>query len=169
MSLRLANITGMRLAIGPIPTFYERLRAGQRCFCTDTVQDFLHISDFLALMRSCRAATPQPESSMSRPARDTRSGKCSYGRGMSRCHSARACLDRTAFALGSLGHQRGARLRPWMSAEPSLTRRICCIAITAMPGGSLDLRKSSMRRPDFSAALSVAVLRHATKFSFETF
>lgn len=32
VSLRLANITGPRLAIGPIPTFYKRLKAGQSCF-----------------------------------------------------------------------------------------------------------------------------------------
>ncbi len=51
VSLRLANITGPRLAIGPIPTFYKRLKCGQKCFCTDTVRDFLDISDFLALMR----------------------------------------------------------------------------------------------------------------------
>ena len=35
VSLRLANVTGPRLAIGPIPTFYKRLKAGQACFCTD--------------------------------------------------------------------------------------------------------------------------------------
>jgi nucleoside-diphosphate-sugar epimerase len=51
VSLRLASITGPRLAIGPIPTFYKRLKCGQKCFCTDTVRDFLDISDFLALMR----------------------------------------------------------------------------------------------------------------------
>ena len=51
VSLRLANITGPRLAIGPIPTFYKRLKCGQECFCTDTVRDFLDVSDFLALMR----------------------------------------------------------------------------------------------------------------------
>ena len=51
VSLRLANITGPRLAIGPIPTFYKRLKGGQKCFCTDAVRDFLDISDFLALMR----------------------------------------------------------------------------------------------------------------------
>ncbi|MGH8765202.1 MAG: NAD-dependent epimerase/dehydratase family protein [Burkholderiales bacterium] len=50
VSLRLANITGPRLAIGPIPTFYKRLKAGQKCFCSDTVRDFLDMSDFLALM-----------------------------------------------------------------------------------------------------------------------
>lgn len=50
VSLRLANITGPRLAIGPIPTFYKRLQAGQKCFCSDTVRDFLDMSDFVALM-----------------------------------------------------------------------------------------------------------------------
>ena len=41
VSLRLANVTGPRLAIGPIPTFYKRLKAGQKCFCSRTVRDFL--------------------------------------------------------------------------------------------------------------------------------
>ena len=50
VSLRLANICGPRLAIGPIPTFYKRLKAGQNCFCSDTVRDFLDMSDFFALM-----------------------------------------------------------------------------------------------------------------------
>ena len=51
ISLRLANVTGPRLAIGPIPTFYKRLKAGQKCFCTDATRDFLDMSDFLGLMR----------------------------------------------------------------------------------------------------------------------
>lgn len=50
VSLRLANITGPRLAIGPIPTFYKRLKAGQKCFCSDTVRDFLDMEDFIGLM-----------------------------------------------------------------------------------------------------------------------
>jgi len=50
ISLRLANICGPRLAIGPIPTFYKRLKAGQSCFCSDTVRDFLDMEDFFALM-----------------------------------------------------------------------------------------------------------------------
>jgi nucleoside-diphosphate-sugar epimerase len=49
-SFRIANVTGPRLAIGPIPTFYKRLQAGQKCFCSDAVRDFLDMSDFLALM-----------------------------------------------------------------------------------------------------------------------
>lgn len=50
VSLRLANICGPRLAIGPIPTFYKRLKTSQRCFCSDTVRDFLSMNDFLLLM-----------------------------------------------------------------------------------------------------------------------
>lgn len=50
VSLRLANICGPRLSIGPIPTFYQRLKAGKPCFCSDTVRDFLDMSDFLSLM-----------------------------------------------------------------------------------------------------------------------
>jgi UDP-glucose 4-epimerase len=50
VSLRLANICGPRLAIGPIPTFYKRLKAGQGCFCSDTVRDFLDMEDFFSLM-----------------------------------------------------------------------------------------------------------------------
>ncbi len=50
LSLRIANVTGPRLAIGPIPTFYKRLKSGQNCFCSDTSRDFLDISDFLSFM-----------------------------------------------------------------------------------------------------------------------
>ncbi|MBV8774244.1 MAG: NAD-dependent epimerase/dehydratase family protein [Deltaproteobacteria bacterium] len=50
VSLRLANVAGPRLAIGPIPTFYKRLKAGQNCFCTDAVRDFLDIADFFEIM-----------------------------------------------------------------------------------------------------------------------
>jgi UDP-glucose 4-epimerase len=50
VSLRLANVTGPRLAIGPIPTFYKRLKAGQGCFCTESSRDFLDMEDFLRFM-----------------------------------------------------------------------------------------------------------------------
>lgn len=50
VSLRLANVTGPRLAIGPIPTFYTRLKQGKDCFCSDTVRDFLDMSDFLSIV-----------------------------------------------------------------------------------------------------------------------
>lgn len=50
ISLRLANICGPRLSIGPIPTFYTRLKEGKSVFCSDTVRDFLDMTDFLSLM-----------------------------------------------------------------------------------------------------------------------
>jgi UDP-glucose 4-epimerase len=50
VSLRLANVTGPRLAIGPIPTFYTRLQAGKSCFCSKTVRDFLDMDDFFSIM-----------------------------------------------------------------------------------------------------------------------
>lgn len=50
VSLRLANVTGPRLAIGPIPTFYTRLKAGKGCFCSKTVRDFIDMDDFFTVM-----------------------------------------------------------------------------------------------------------------------
>jgi UDP-glucose 4-epimerase len=50
VSLRLANVTGPRLAIGPIPTFYARLKAGKPCFCSRTIRDFVDMDDFFSLM-----------------------------------------------------------------------------------------------------------------------
>lgn len=50
VSFRLANVTGPRLSIGPIPTFYTRLKTGKSCFCSDTYRDFLDMRDFLSLM-----------------------------------------------------------------------------------------------------------------------
>lgn len=50
VSLRLANVTGARLAIGPIPTFYKKLKAGEGCTVSTTVRDFLDMSDFISLL-----------------------------------------------------------------------------------------------------------------------
>ncbi len=50
VSLRLANVAGPRLAIGPIPTFYTRLKAGKPCFCSRTIRDFVDMDDFFSLM-----------------------------------------------------------------------------------------------------------------------
>ncbi len=50
VSLRLANVTGPRLAIGPIPTFYTRLKVGKGCFCSKTVRDFIDMDDFFSIM-----------------------------------------------------------------------------------------------------------------------
>ena len=50
VSLRLANVTGPRLAIGPIPTFYKKLKAGEPCTVSTAIRDFVDMSDFLSLM-----------------------------------------------------------------------------------------------------------------------
>lgn len=50
VSLRLANIYGPRHLSGPMPTFYKRLRAGQKCVIVDTRRDFLEAEDFLNLL-----------------------------------------------------------------------------------------------------------------------
>ncbi len=50
VSLRLANVTGPRLASGPIPTFYTRLKAGKTCFCSKTIRDFVDMDDFFTAM-----------------------------------------------------------------------------------------------------------------------
>jgi UDP-glucose 4-epimerase len=50
VSFRLANVTGPRLAIGPIPTFYTRLKAGKACFCSQTIRDFIDMDDFFEIM-----------------------------------------------------------------------------------------------------------------------
>lgn len=59
LSLRLANITGPRLAIGPIPTFYKRLKSGQSCFCSDSRRDFLDMEDFFSLIDKILLSTRQ--------------------------------------------------------------------------------------------------------------
>jgi len=50
VSLRLANVTGPRLAIGPLPAFYKKLRSGEPCTVSTAVRDFLDMSDFISLM-----------------------------------------------------------------------------------------------------------------------
>lgn len=47
VSLRIANVVAPRLAIGPIPAFYKRLKAGDPCTVTESVRDFLDVRDFL--------------------------------------------------------------------------------------------------------------------------
>ena len=50
ISLRISNICSPRLSIGPIPTFYNRLKEHKDVYCTDAIRDFLDISDFLSLI-----------------------------------------------------------------------------------------------------------------------
>lgn len=50
VSFRLANAYGPRNVSGPLPTFYQRLSAGKRCFVMDTRRDFIYIDDLVALV-----------------------------------------------------------------------------------------------------------------------
>jgi nucleoside-diphosphate-sugar epimerase len=49
VSLRMASVYGPRHYVGPIPTFYKRLKSGQKCFATDTRRDYVAMADFLNL------------------------------------------------------------------------------------------------------------------------
>ena len=49
VSLRLANVCAPRLSIGPLPTFFKKLLAGEECTVTNAERDFLSIDDFLSL------------------------------------------------------------------------------------------------------------------------
>ncbi len=49
VSLRMASVYGPRHYVGPIPTFYKRLKASQKCFATDTRRDYVAMADFLDL------------------------------------------------------------------------------------------------------------------------
>jgi UDP-glucose 4-epimerase len=46
-SFRLANAYGPRNISGPLPTFYQRLTAGKRCFVADTRRDFIYVQDLI--------------------------------------------------------------------------------------------------------------------------
>lgn len=47
VSLRVGNVISPGLAIGPIPTFYKKLKAGEPVTVSTSVRDFLDITDFL--------------------------------------------------------------------------------------------------------------------------
>lgn len=50
LSIRLGSVISPGLAIGPIPTFYQRIKAGLTSKVTSSVRDFLDIQDFLAFL-----------------------------------------------------------------------------------------------------------------------
>jgi UDP-glucose 4-epimerase len=50
VSFRLCNIYGPRNLSGPIPTFFQRLTQGKRCFVADTRRDFVYIDDLVAVL-----------------------------------------------------------------------------------------------------------------------
>lgn len=45
VSFRLANVIGPRNVSGPLPIFYERLKAGKKCFVTEARRDFVFVKD----------------------------------------------------------------------------------------------------------------------------
>lgn len=47
VSFRLANAYGPRNMSGPLPTFYQRLTAGKKCFVMNTRRDFIFVQDLV--------------------------------------------------------------------------------------------------------------------------
>jgi len=47
ISFRLANAYGPRNLSGPLPTFYQRLTSGKKCFVMNTRRDFIFVSDLV--------------------------------------------------------------------------------------------------------------------------
>jgi nucleoside-diphosphate-sugar epimerase len=50
VSLRIANTCAPHLSIGPLPTFYKKILAGEECQVSPAQRDFLDVQDFLALL-----------------------------------------------------------------------------------------------------------------------
>ena len=47
---RLANVIGDRCVSGPLPIFYERLKAGKKCFVTPARRDFVFVEDLVSVV-----------------------------------------------------------------------------------------------------------------------
>jgi UDP-glucose 4-epimerase len=57
LSFRLANAYGPRNLSGPLPTFYQRLTEGKKCFVMNTRRDFIFIDDLVdCVMRAIDGA-----------------------------------------------------------------------------------------------------------------
>ena len=50
ISFRHANAYGPRNLSGPLPTFYQRLTTGKKCFVMDTRRDFIYINDLVDIV-----------------------------------------------------------------------------------------------------------------------
>lgn len=113
VSLRLANVTGPRLAIGPIPTFYKKLKAGEPCTVSTAIRDFVDMSDFLSLMDCVLTTT------------ETGTFNVSTGEG----HSIEEIFQLVAKHLGNPGAQPAAVVEPGADdvaavvLDPSKTER----------------------------------------------
>ena len=59
VSFRLANCYGPRNLSGPIPTFYQKLTKGEKCFVSDSRRDFVYIDDLLDIVMAAISGTGQ--------------------------------------------------------------------------------------------------------------
>ena len=50
LSFRLANAYGPRNLSGPLPTFFQRLTTGKKCFVMNTRRDFIYVDDLLQVV-----------------------------------------------------------------------------------------------------------------------
>lgn len=50
LSFRLANAYGPRNISGPLPTFYQRLTTGKKCFVMNTRRDFIYVDDLVQVV-----------------------------------------------------------------------------------------------------------------------
>jgi UDP-glucose 4-epimerase len=60
VSFRLANAYGPRNISGPLPTFYQRLSTGKKCFVMDTRRDFIYVSDLVDVVLKCLDGMGRP-------------------------------------------------------------------------------------------------------------
>ena len=137
-SLRLANISGPRLAIGPIPTFYKRLKAGQaasapmRCAIFSTWRIFSS-HGHRARRRCARRDLQRLDRRGSYDQRDFRRGRRPSGIDSGRAGAGRAVRRRRC--AGSRARPDAHRRRFWDGGRGSaLPRRspACCAGTTPM-------------------------------------
>jgi UDP-glucose 4-epimerase len=57
VSFRLANVYGPRNVSGPLPTFFQRLTDGKRCFVMDTRRDFIFVDDLIDVVMQAFGGT----------------------------------------------------------------------------------------------------------------
>lgn len=106
-------MTGPRLAIGPIPTFYKKIKAGEPCTVSTAIRDFVDMRDFLSLMDCVLTTT------------ELGAFNVSTGEG----HSIEEIFQLVAKHLGNPGAQPAAVVEPGaddvaaMVLDPSKTER----------------------------------------------
>jgi UDP-glucose 4-epimerase len=60
LSFRLANAYGPRNLSGPLPTFYQRLTSGKKCFVMNTRRDFIYVNDLVDVVIKALDGMGQP-------------------------------------------------------------------------------------------------------------